>query len=113
MRPTGAVAYVPWRLSHLARAYADIRQFEDARRSVREALNVVETTKEEMSLGRSPSGRRNRMPKGAKVISSTLSPSLVNKKAKSWKLRASMSLARLWRSQGRLIGRFLDRALSK
>ena len=109
MRPTGAVAYVPWRLSHLARAYADIGQFEDARRSVREALKVVETTKEEMfnaeinrvageiALG-SPQPDAKR---GEGYFQHSLAVAR-QQQAKSWELRASMSLARLWRDQGKV-----------
>src|SRR5262249_3980873 len=48
LRSTGATAYTPWRLSHLARAYADLGRFDDAWRSIDEAVTVVETTKESM-----------------------------------------------------------------
>src|SRR5215831_17968725 len=34
---TGAILWVPYFLSYLARAYAELGNFEDARRSIREA----------------------------------------------------------------------------
>jgi hypothetical protein len=37
---------MPWYLSHLARAYADIDQFDEAWRCIGEAMTAVETTKE-------------------------------------------------------------------
>ena len=37
---------MPWHLSILARAHAELGQFDDAWRRVGEAMNMVETTKE-------------------------------------------------------------------
>ena len=42
------------------------------------------------------------MQRKRKPISSARSPSRANNKPKSWELRASMSLARLWRDQGKV-----------
>ena len=44
VRSTGATAYAPWYLSYLARAYAELAQFDDAWRSIGEAMTAVETT---------------------------------------------------------------------
>ena len=41
------------------------------------------------------------MPRKLGTISSAPSPSPANNKAKIWELRAAMSLARLWRDQGK------------
>ena len=38
--------YVPLFLSYLASAYAELGQFDDARRCIGEAMTAVETTKE-------------------------------------------------------------------
>jgi hypothetical protein len=38
LRATGQTTYIPWRLSHLARAYADLGLFDDAWRCVDEAM---------------------------------------------------------------------------
>ena len=46
MRPTGGTAFIPARLSDLARAYADLNRFDDAWHSIDEAMAVIETTKE-------------------------------------------------------------------
>ena len=38
--------FLPLPLSYLARAYADLRNFDDARHCIAEAMTAVETTKE-------------------------------------------------------------------
>jgi ABC transporter substrate binding protein len=45
-RSTGATQWVPLYLSYLARAYAELGQFDDTWRSIREATTAVETTEE-------------------------------------------------------------------
>ena len=45
-RSTGATLLVPLYLSYLARAYAELGQFDDAWRCIGEAMTAVETTKE-------------------------------------------------------------------
>ena len=45
-RSTGATVLMPWFLSHLARAYAELGQFDDAWRCIDEAMTAIETTKE-------------------------------------------------------------------
>ena len=45
-RSTGATLWLPWRLSNLAGAYAELGQFDDAWRCIGEAMTAVETTKE-------------------------------------------------------------------
>jgi hypothetical protein len=45
-RSTGATFWMPWYLPCLARAYAELGQFDDAWRSIDEAMTAVETTKE-------------------------------------------------------------------
>ena len=45
-RSTGSTMWLPLRLSQLARAHADLGEFEDARRCIDEAMTAVETTKE-------------------------------------------------------------------
>ena len=46
LRSTGATLWMPLWLSHLARAYAELGQFDDAWRCIGEAMTAVETTKE-------------------------------------------------------------------
>jgi predicted ATPase len=45
-RLTGATVSLPLWLSHLARAYAELGQFDDAWRCIAEAMTTMETTKE-------------------------------------------------------------------
>ena len=47
-RSTGSTIWIPFYLSHLARAFIGPRQFDDAVRCIGEALTVVETTKERL-----------------------------------------------------------------
>jgi predicted ATPase len=45
-RSAGSIAWMPSWLSHLATAYALLRQFDDAGRCISEAMKAIETTKE-------------------------------------------------------------------
>jgi predicted ATPase len=45
-RTTGGTNWEPLYLPHLARAHAELGQFEEARRRIGEAMTAVETTKE-------------------------------------------------------------------
>ena len=104
---TGATVFMPWYLSTLARAYAKLGQFDDAWRCIREALTTVETTKErwceaevhriaaEIALKSEQSDRAEADFERALSVARA-------QQAKSWELRASMSLARLWRDQGKV-----------
>ena len=86
--------------------------FEEAWRCLGEAMTAVETTKESWceadfhrvagEIARMSQGRMRRKLKG---ISSAHSPWLEQQQAKSWELRAAMSLARLWCDQGKVIKR--------
>ena len=104
---TGATVFMPWYLLTLARAYAKLGQFDDAWRCIREALTTVETTKErwceaevhriaaEIALKSAQSDRAEADFERALSVAR-------QQQAKSWELRASMSLARLWRDQGKV-----------
>jgi predicted ATPase len=45
-RSTGATAWMPFHLSHLTSAYADVGDFDDARCCIGEAVTTIETSKE-------------------------------------------------------------------
>jgi predicted ATPase len=45
-RSTGSTVWTPWSLSYLAKAYAELDQFDHARRCIGEATTTMETTKE-------------------------------------------------------------------
>jgi class 3 adenylate cyclase/predicted ATPase len=107
-RSMGATLYVPLYLSHLARAYAELGQFDHASRCIGEALTAIETNKErwceaevhriagEIAL-QSP---QSDVAKAQEYFERALTVAR-QQQAKSWELRASMSLARLWRDQGK------------
>ena len=107
-RLTGATAWTPLSLCYLARAYADLGQFDDAWRCIGEAMTTMETTKEswcEAELHRSAGeiALMSPEPDAAKAEAYFEHGLAVARKqqAKSWELRATMSMARLWRDQGR------------
>jgi predicted ATPase len=106
-RSTGATWFAPTYLSHLARAYADIGQFDNALRCLTEATNAVDTTGErwfEAELYRAAGEITLISPHAdaAKAVAHFDRALAVARRqqAKSWELRAAMSLARLWRDQG-------------
>jgi predicted ATPase/class 3 adenylate cyclase len=107
-RSHGATQWIPLYLSCLATAHAQLGQFDDAWRCINEALNAVESTKErwweaevhraagEVALMHSHSD----VSKAEAYFERALEVAR-QQQAKSWELRASMSMARLWRDQGK------------
>ena len=108
-RSTGATtAHVPWYLSNLAMAYAELGQFDDAWRCIGEAMTAMETTKEkwceaEVHRVAGEIALMSPEPDAAKAEAYFERALTVarQQQAKSWELRAAMSLARLWRDQGK------------
>jgi predicted ATPase len=108
-RSAGTTAFTPVGLSLLAKSYADIGQLDDAWRSLDEAKTVIERTKEtwfeayvyciagEVAL-KSPQPDAS---KAEAYFEQALAVAR-QQQAKSWELRAAMSLARLWRDQGKV-----------
>ena len=106
-RSSGSTLGMPWQLSCLARAYAELGQFDDAHRCIREAMTAVETTKEkwcEAEVNRVAGEITLMSPDTAKAGAYFERAFAVarHQQAKSWELRASISLARLWRDQGKV-----------
>jgi len=98
----------PLWLSHLATAYAELGQFEDAWRCVGEAMTAVETTNErwfEADILRMAGeiALLSPAPDAAKAEANFERALAVARaqQAKSWELRAAMSMARLWRDHGK------------
>ena len=108
MQSTGTTMWMPLWLSYLTRANAEIGQFDDARRCIGEAMAAVETAKERWC-----EAEVNRI--GGEIALLSPEPDLAiaeayfaralavarEQQAKSWELRAAMSMARLWRDQGK------------
>ena len=108
LRSTGATMWMPLYLSYLARAYAELGQFDDAWRCIGEAMTVVETTKErwceaEVNRIAGEIALKSPEPDAAKAEAYFERALAVarQQQAKSWELRAAMSMARLWRDQGK------------
>jgi class 3 adenylate cyclase/predicted ATPase len=107
-RSTGATLYVPSWLSYLARAYADLGKIDDAWRCIGEATAAIEMTEQrwcEAEVNR-VAGEITLMspePDAAKAQEYFEHALAVarQQQAKSWELRAAMSMARLWRDQGK------------
>jgi predicted ATPase len=105
-RSTGATQAAPLYLSYLAWAYADLGQFEDAWRCIGEAMTAVETTKErwwQAEVNRVAGEIALKSPerdaaKAQAYFERALAVARAQQ-AKSWELRAAMSMARLWRDQ--------------
>ena len=107
-RSTGSTLDLALYLSYLAEAHAHLRQFDNATRCIDEAMNLIERTKE-----RWYEAEVNRIAGEIALLS--LEPDVAKaemyfqralavarkQQAKSWELRAAMSLARLWRDHGR------------
>jgi predicted ATPase len=107
-RSTGATVTVPLYLLHLAAAQAELGQFDDAHRSISEALTAIETTKEkwfEAEAHRVAGETALKLPDPdaakAQVYFERALAIAHEQQAKSWELRAAMSMARLWRDQGK------------
>jgi predicted ATPase/class 3 adenylate cyclase len=107
-RSMGGTGYLPFYSSYLARAHAELGQFEDAWRCIGEAMTAVQTTREtwceadtyrmagEITLISPEPDTAKAQGYFERALSVARS-----QQAKSWELRAAMSLARLWRAQGK------------
>jgi predicted ATPase len=101
---TGATLLLPFRLAFLAKAHAELGQFKDAWRRLDEAMMVVESSKETWPYSEILrfAGELTLMSpepdtaKAQEYLERALAVAR-QQQAKSWELRASMSLARLWR----------------
>jgi predicted ATPase len=104
----GATYNLPLSLFYSAKAYADLCQFDDAWRCIDEATAAVNRTNErwwEAEVSRIAGEIALKVPKpdAAKAEAYFERALAVARKqqAKSWELRAAMSMARLWRDQGK------------
>jgi predicted ATPase len=109
VRSAGSTVYAPFSLSLLAVAHADLGQFDDALRCVDEAIPLIETTNERWC-----EAEVNRIAGEIALVSPEHDAAKAEayferaltiarqQQAKSWELRAAMSMARLWRDQGKV-----------
>jgi class 3 adenylate cyclase/predicted ATPase len=104
----GAAVTVPSFLSYLAIGYAELGQFDEAWRRIEEAIATIKTTKErwfEAEVHRLAGEIALKLPepdaaKAEPYFKRALAVAR-QQQAKSWELRAAMSMARLWRDQGK------------
>jgi predicted ATPase len=107
MRSTGATAYAPWYLTYLAEAHASLGQFDEAWRCIAEATSASEITKEkwcEADIQRTAGEIELMSPaphagKAEAHFQHALSVAR-EQQARSFELRAAISLAGLWHDQG-------------
>src|SRR5712691_640167 len=107
-RATGAGVAWPWWLALLAEACGKVGQFDEGLRAVEEALAAVQHNEEhhyeaevywlkgELLLQEAPA----RQEEAEKNFQQALAVAR-RQQAKSWELRAAMSLSRLWQQQGK------------
>jgi len=108
VRATGTTPHLPASLAQLAKAHAQLGQFEESWRCIEEAITAVETTKEkwlaaEVQRTAGEIALLSPDPDAAKAEAYFDRALAVarEQQAKSWELRAAMSMARLWREQGK------------
>jgi predicted ATPase len=104
----GAKLFMPFHLSNLARAHAELGQHEEAWRKIGEAITAAETDKErlwEADVSRIAGEIALMLPEpDAAKAEAHLERALAvgrAQQAKSSELRAAMSMARLWHGQGK------------
>jgi class 3 adenylate cyclase/predicted ATPase len=108
LQSTGTTLFVPWFLAALARAYARLGLFDDAWGSFDKAIETLETGKEtqwEAEVNRiggeiALMSSDPRVTKAEAYFDRALAVAR-EQQAKSWELRAAMSMARLKRNQGK------------
>jgi predicted ATPase len=108
LRSAGTAFWMPLHSSYLAKAYAELGQFDDGWRSIGQAIDTIQTTKEtwfetEANCIAGEIALHSPKPDATKAqvyFERALSVAR-QQQAKSFELRAAMSMARLWRDQGK------------
>ena len=108
LRATGTTLATPWYLSNLARAYAQTDRYDDALSCIGEAITMVQSTNErwgeaDIDLIAGEIALKSSEPKAAKAQAYFERALAIahQQRARSLELRAAMSMARLWRDQGK------------
>jgi predicted ATPase len=106
---SGTTIFGPWLRTSLARAHAELGQIRDASRYIDEAVAAINRTNERWcevetlivaaEIAVKESARD--LVKAEEYVERALAIAR-QQQAKSWELRAAMSLARLWRDQGKV-----------
>jgi predicted ATPase len=108
-RSAGSTALVPLDMLYLAQAHADLGQFADAWSCIGEAMKAEEAAKDRLweadilrVAGEIALDSPEPDPVKAQAYFERALAVARQQQAKSWELRAAMSLARLWRDQGKV-----------
>jgi class 3 adenylate cyclase/predicted ATPase len=108
VRSTGAELFAPWCLSHLAWAHATLGHHDETWRCIGEAMTTMATTKArwcEAEVHRVAGEIALMSPESdtarAEAYFERSLEIAREQQARSWELRAAMSMARLWRDQGK------------
>jgi predicted ATPase len=108
LRSSGTTLYESWYLSYLVIAYAELGQIDDAWRSIDDAIEKVERSKErwcEAEVHRTAGEIALKSlapdPEKAEAYFNRALAVARAQQAKSWELGAAMSMGRLWRDQGK------------
>jgi predicted ATPase len=109
LRSTGATLRVPFYLSHLAMAYTELGRPDNARRCIDDAIETIERSKEKWGeaevhriAGAIALKSREADAAKAEAYFDRALAIARQQQTKSWELRAAISLARLWRDQGKV-----------
>jgi predicted ATPase len=106
-RSRGSKIFIPLFLAYLARAYAELGQYDDAWRTINEAMVSADTTKEQWCDAEicRIAGELTLMSESDTMKAESYFIRAISiareQMAKSWELRAAISLAALWRDQGK------------
>jgi predicted ATPase len=104
---TGATGWVPWYRAYLAKALAELGQFDEAWRNVHEAITAIENSNEtwwEADVNRIAGEIARKSGADALQAEKYFERALAvsrQQQAKSWELRAAKSMARLYCDQGK------------
>jgi tetratricopeptide (TPR) repeat protein len=108
LQVSGEIVWRPWYCANLARAYAAGGQLDDAWRCINEASAAMEETNDrwcEAEIYRTTGEIALQSPQPDEaIVQAYFDRALLvarKQQAKSWELRAAMSMARLWRAQGK------------
>jgi predicted ATPase len=106
MRATGAAIFTPRNLSFLAVAFSKLGQPAEGLSRLREAVQFIDTTDERISEAEIRRLQGELLSSTGDLAAAELSYQRAlavarQQQAKCWELRAAMSMARLWRDQGK------------
>jgi predicted ATPase len=107
-RSTGATLHIPYYLACLANSYAELGELDNAWSCIGEATAVIDTTDQrwcEAEVNRIAGEVALKAPEPDTAKAETYFERALGvarqQQAKSWELRAAMSLTRLWRDKGK------------